>query len=171
VSHLATLVTYLEMHAPPEREAVAAPRDDLTVVHARRPTVGYYRWLYNSVGAPWLWVDRRQMSDAELVAIIQHPDVDVHVLHVGGVPAGYAELDRRAFPDIELAYFGLIPEFIGMKLGPWLLDWSIAKAWSHSPKRFWLHTQTLDHPKALETYLRLGFRQYKQELLSVEITL
>jgi len=147
---------------------VLKPRPDLTVVRAVKPTVSFYRYLYNMVGEQWQWVDRHKLSDEQLAAIIRDPAVEVYVLYVNGVPAGYAELDRRQFPDIELAYFGIMPEFIGQKLGPYLLRWSIDKAFSYSPRRLWLHTCTLDHPKALATYRRAGFQIYSTEAKVVD---
>jgi GNAT superfamily N-acetyltransferase len=171
MSRIETVITYLQMLALPDRRTVPAPRGDLQVIRAQRPTVAFYRFLYDRVGAPWLWCDRRRMSDLELAAIVQHPDVEVHVLHAGGVPAGYVELDRRVPPDIELAYFGLMPEFIGQKLGPHLLDWAIRTAWSYSPARLWVHTQTLDHPSALPLYRELGFVSYRQERLMIDVAL
>jgi hypothetical protein len=41
--------TYLQMFARPER-VVPPPRDGLAVVHAKKPTVAYYRFLYDTVG-------------------------------------------------------------------------------------------------------------------------
>ena len=158
-------VTYLEMKARPVQPTTPAPRADLTVMHAVTPTLSFYRYLYNTVGAAWHWVDRGKLSDEKLAAIVQDPAVEVHVLYAGGVPAGYAELDRRSPPDIELAYFGIMPEFIGQKLGPFLLGWSIEKAFSYSPRRYWLHTCTLDHPKALATYQSAGFEIYDRKLI------
>jgi hypothetical protein len=60
--------------------------------------------------------------------------------------------------------FGLIREFIGQGLGKYFLQWTIDKAWSYSPKRFWLHTCTKDHPAALPNYLKAGFAIYKEEV-------
>jgi GNAT superfamily N-acetyltransferase len=115
------------------------------------PTVSFYRYLYAAVGEPWSWTDRRRLND---------PRIEVNVLWVGGVPAGYAELDRRAPPDIEIGYFGLMPEFIGQGLGRYLLDWAIDHAWRARPRRVWLHTCDLDHPRALGFYQHAGFRIY-----------
>lgn len=162
------IVTYLEMRKPPDQPARPPPRPDLTVLQAVKPTVSFYRYLYNTVGEQWQWIDRHKLSDEQLAAIIRHPAVEVYVLYVHGVPAGYAELDRRQFPHIELAYFGIMPEFIGQKLGPYLLRWSIDKAFSYSPSRLWLHTCTLDHPKALATYQRAGFQIYSTEAKVVD---
>ena len=125
--------TYLQMFAPPAR-LVAPPCAGLEVVLARRPTLAYYRFLYNAVGKDWQWIDRNKLSDAELGKIIHDPLVEVHVLLMDGVPAGYAELDRRQPGDIELAYFGIMPEFIGQGLGKYLLSWACGKAWSYRPQ-------------------------------------
>ena len=107
---------YLEMVAP-SGASVAPPREGVTVVHARKPTVAYYRFLYDSVGGAYHWTSRKKLSDAQLAALIHDPRMENHVLLVGGVPAGFAELDRRTEGEIELVQFGLIPEFVGQGLG------------------------------------------------------
>ena len=160
-------VYYLEMRQHVARP-LSPPRDDLIVLHAQRPSVRYYRFLYNGVGEDYRWLSRRKLDDASLAAIIHDPRVEVHVLHAAGCPAGFAELDRRQDGEIELKQFGLMPEFIGQGLGRWFLQWTIDRAFSYQPQRFWLHTCTLDHPAALPNYLRAGFEEYKREQLRRE---
>jgi GNAT superfamily N-acetyltransferase len=155
--------TYLEMLAHQQR-VVPPPGEGLAVVHARRPTVAYYRFLYDAVGRDYDWTSRRKLSDAELAAILGDLRDEVHVLTVKGAPAGFAELDRRVEGEIELVQFGLMPEFIGQGLGRYFLQWTIDKEWSHSPRRLWLHTCTKDHPAALPNYLKAGFAVYKEEV-------
>jgi GNAT superfamily N-acetyltransferase len=155
-------VFYLEMVSRPDR-VVPPPRDGLTVLHAREPTVRYYRFLYDAVGGPWQWLSRKKLSDEELARVLCDPRNEVHVLHADGVPAGFAELDRRVEGEIELVQFGLMPEFIGQGLGKYFLQWAIDRAWGYGPRRLWLHTCTLDHPNALPNYLRAGFVLSKQE--------
>lgn len=156
-------VTYLEMLTRPSR-TVLPPRVGLTVIHAKRPTIPYYRFLYDAVGRPWQWLSRRKLNDEELAAIIHDPRDEVHVLHVEGVPAGFAELDRRQEGEIELVQFGLMPEFIGQGLGRYFLQWTIDTAWSYGPKRLWLHTCSLDHPAAIPNYQKAGFQVYEEEM-------
>ena len=168
MSKVQVRVYYLEMLTPNGR-TVKAPRGELAVLHARGPSVAYYRFLYNAVGKDYHWYSRGRLSDAELAALIQDPRDEVHVLHVDGVPAGFAELDRRQPGDIELVQFGLIGDFIGQGLGKYFLQWVIDKAWSYGPKRFWLHTCTLDHPAALPNYQKAGFAIYKEEAITREI--
>ncbi len=161
-------VYYLEMLAPSQR-VVLAPRGGLTVSHAESPSVPYYRCLYDAVGKDYRWLSRRKLPDEELAAILNDPLNELHVLHIEGSPAGFAELDRRQPDEIELVQFGLLPDFIGQGHGKWFLQWTIDKVWSYEPKRFWLHTCTLDHPAALSTYKKAGFVQYKEEKIRREL--
>jgi GNAT superfamily N-acetyltransferase len=160
-------VTYLQMFSHRKR-VVEPPRDGLLVLHARPPTIAYYRYLYDAVGSRWQWVRRKKYSDEELARIIHDPSEEIHVLHVDGVPAGFAELDRRIEGEIELNQFGLTAEFIGQGLGKWFLQWTIDRAWSYNPKRFWLHTCSLDHPNALPNYQKAGFVVYREEVKTKE---
>jgi GNAT superfamily N-acetyltransferase len=161
-------VFYLEMLAPCSR-TIPAPRDGLSILYARKPTVVSYRFLYNTVGKDYYWHSRGKLSDPELATILENPLNEVHVLHVDGVPAGFAELDRRIEGEIELVQFGLMPGFLGQGLGRYLLQWTIDKAWTYQPRRFWLHTCTLDHPAALPNYQKAGFTVYKEETIKREI--
>jgi GNAT superfamily N-acetyltransferase len=64
---------------------------------------------------------------------------------------------------VEIAYFGLLPEFIGRGLGGAMLTSAIenAWAWSPTPSRIWVHTCNRDHPGALANYQARGFKIYK----------
>jgi GNAT superfamily N-acetyltransferase len=157
-------VFYLEMLALSHRP-VPPPREGLTVVHVLSPTVPFYRSLYDGVGKDYYWLGRLKLSDGALAAILGDPRTELHVLHVEGKPAGFAELDRSQADQIELLQFGLMPEYIGQGLGRWFLQWTIDRVWSYEPKRFWLHTCTLDHPAALPNYLKAGFVLFKQETI------
>lgn len=161
---LPVTITYLEMTERPPHPHLLPPHGmNCALLRLRQPTVPFYRYLYDIVGAPWLWFERRAMDDAQLARIIQDERVEIYVLNVDGEPAGFAELDHRRPPDIELAYFGLVPAFIGKGLGRYLLTWVVDAAWDNGPARLWVNTNTLDHPKALPLYQRCGFRPYRQE--------
>ncbi len=162
------VITYREMTARPVRPTLPTPAGRLALLRAEAPSVAYYRYLYNSVGEPWFWADRRRLDDTALAAQIQDPKVEIYVLYVNGEPAGYVELDRRPEPDIEIAYFGIFPQFVGRGFGPYLMNWAVDQAWSYGPARLIVNTCTLDHPKALRTYQRVGFVAYKQERKSID---
>jgi GNAT superfamily N-acetyltransferase len=139
---------YLEMTHRPNRPPAPHRGEKLALMRVERPVPSFYRYLYNTVGAPWLWFDRRVMDDDTLCDIVHHHKVEVYVLYVGGNPAGFVELDCRASDDIEIALLGLLPEFIGRGLGHYLLDWAVDEAWDKEPERVWVHSCNLDHPHA-----------------------
>lgn len=154
--------TSLEMYEPPEAPPLAPPDEGVEVRMVPQATVPFYRFLYNTVGEPWLWEERRRISDAELDAILLDPKVDLLVLYVDNQPAGFAELDARSGDSTELAFFGLLPQFTGRKLGPLLLDHAVRRAFESGARRLWVHTCTIDHPAALGAYKKAGFKPYQQ---------
>jgi len=156
------IITYMEMTDPPTRPTVPLPPGKHALLKVDNPTIAFYRFLYNTVGEQWLWTDRRRMSDEQLLAQVDHPEVELYVLYSGGQPSGFVELDRRTMPDLNFAYFGLLNEFIGRGLGKYLLNWAVDQAWSYGPQRLTVDTCTLDHPRAMGEYQRAGFRPVKQ---------
>ena len=124
------------------------------------PDVGFYRFLYSSVGEKWRWRDRLLPSDDELQAALATPGTDIHVLYANGVPAGYIEL-AQSEESTKVVYFGLRPGYIGKGLGKHLLSYAVAQAWDRGTKRVWLHTCNLDGPHALSNYIKRGFSIYK----------
>jgi GNAT superfamily N-acetyltransferase len=166
VTVLDDVITYLEMLKRPEGRRVPAPFDKLALMRAQNCTVSFYRYMYDTVGRPWLWFERRLIDDTALAALLAKPTVEVFILYVHGVPAGFFELDAALPRETKLCYFGLIPDFIGRRLGPYLLQAAIDQAWSRPIRRFWLHTSTFDHPKALSVYQRAGFVVYDRRRAS-----
>src|SRR5215469_4743296 len=169
VTVLEDTITYLEMLKRPAGQRFPAPLETLALMRAEACTVSFYRYLYNTVGEPWLWFERRIIDDAAVAAQIHRPEIEIFVLYVRGVPAGFFELDTAARRETKLLYFGLIPEFIGRRLGPFMLQAAIDRAWAARPiDRFWLHTSTFDHPRALGVYQHAGFVVYARRPVSFE---
>ena len=156
------VITYLEMTARPTRPPLPVPAGKLALIRLEPCTTSYYRYLYQAVGERWLWFERRVWSDEHLAQIINKPEVEISVLYVGGVPAGYFELDRSIENEVELCYFGLVSDFIGRGYGNFLLNAAVESAWQRNPSRVWVHTCTYDHPRALGVYQRAGFSVYKR---------
>jgi GNAT superfamily N-acetyltransferase len=157
---LAAVVTYLEMREFPA--PVPDGAGEFTLRRVENPELAWYRSLFRLVGEPWLWSSRLAKDDATVLDIIRDPAVDVNVLTFEGRDAGILELDRRSFPDIELAFLGVVPELVGRGAGRFLIGQAIEMARRWKPGRFWLHTCTLDHPKALGFYRKAGFTPYKR---------
>jgi len=154
---------YLEMKSPPDLQPPEFGYET-SIVRAVRPTVAFYRFLYTQVGLGYSWYNRLLMFDNELLKIIHDEKVEIHVLYIDGVPAGFCELNFSKAGEVEIAYFGIMPEFRGKSLGPKFLQWSLLKAWSYHPARVWLHTCELDDKAAMPMYLRAGFLQYDERM-------
>jgi GNAT superfamily N-acetyltransferase len=165
---LVDTVTYLEMLAKPARVPAPRPAAKLALMRAERCTPSFYRYLYDTVGEAWLWYERRLWSDERLVELLARPDVEIFVLYAWGVPAGYFELVRANTGDTELAYFGLVPDFIGRGFGAWFLNAAVDMAWLGASTRVWVHTCTFDHPRALGLYQRCGFKVYERRAVTFD---
>jgi GNAT superfamily N-acetyltransferase len=153
-------VTYLSMEKRVVQAPPPAPLAKTALLKAEHPPVHYYRYLYDAVGRPYYWVERRLWNDEQLKAHLANAKIALYVLYIGGVPAGMGELDFREKGIAHMAYFGLTPEFTGRRIGPWLLHQMIELAWDDGVEKVLLNTCTLDHKKALATYQRAGFVPY-----------
>jgi GNAT superfamily N-acetyltransferase len=150
---VASVVTYVQMTARPEWidgafEGALTPLilDDLAV----------YRALFRRIGENWLWFSRARMNDEELRARLNGPGYRVLVLEG---ERGFVELDRKE-DDVEISLFGLAAEETGKGLGRTMMAHALRLAWGAGTRRVWLHTCTLDDPRALGFYRKMGFRPY-----------
>ena len=155
------ITTWLEMRSIAAFAPAYVNASDIEIVKMEMPDLGFYKFLYQSVGEEWAWRDRLRISNAELRAILSSPDTQVHVLYVSGSPAGYVELCRHGDESVEIAYFGLRSDYMGRGLGKHLLSYGVARAWEMDAARVWLHTCNLDGPHALSNYQKRGFRVFK----------
>jgi GNAT superfamily N-acetyltransferase len=163
-----TVVTFLEMNDKPSLLA-PRPKGKIAMLRAEHPPVHFYRYLYDTIGRDYHWVDRKKVHDEALAAIIQSPRVELYILHVDGCPAGMAELDFRREGLCNLAYFGVVPDFIGRGLGFFFLQQTVELAWSRPIQKFTVNTCTLDHRRALPLYQRAGFVPCSREERYIEL--
>lgn len=161
VTRVGVTVTFLRMdHAPAEPAPTLAPI--FQIVRLQAPSVSFYRYLYNTVGADYLWWLRRTTPDQELAALLRDKAVAIYTLYAKGEPAGFFELDAHTWPDVNLSYFGLMPEYIGSGAGYAFLRYAVDEAWRRGAKGMTVNTCTADHPRALPNYRRAGFYIVRQ---------
>jgi ribosomal protein S18 acetylase RimI-like enzyme len=155
---LETRVTQFEMRSPP-RLRVAAPENGLTLQLMAVPRIppSFYTYLYEQVGRDHHWTSRL-LPEKRLAAEIHAPGIAVHVLYADGAPAGWFELDWARKPgETRLVHFGLLPDFRGRGLAPYLLSEALAAGFAVGNAVMTLETNTLDHPRALQLYQEAGF--------------
>ena len=161
VTRVGITVTFLRMEQAPMLPAPGLAAG-FQIVRAQEPSVPFYRYLYNTVGADYLWWLRRTTPDDELAALLREKAVASYTLYAKGEPAGFFELDARPWPDVNLSYFGLMPNVIGRGTGYAFLRAAVDEVWRHGAKGMTVNTCTADHPRALPNYLRVGFNVVRQ---------
>ena len=153
--------TYLEMNTPDQLNPKSAT-SSLDIVECEIKQFQFNRFLYELVGAQWQWFDKLSWTDEQWRAFAEDDHLRTWVAYYKGSPAGYYELQQQDGGDVEIAYFGLAPRFIGQGFGGYLLTRAIQSAWQwHGTRRVWVHTCTLDHPSALNNYKARGMTVYR----------
>jgi GNAT superfamily N-acetyltransferase len=155
---------YLEMLDPGDLRPQCREHATWTIQPAKLPCPEFSRFLYTSVGGHWYWCDRLSWTYDQWLTYLNRPAVETWVAYVQGVPAGYIELEAQPQDQIEIAYFGLLPQFIGQGLGGRLLTVGTQRAWAMGAHRVWVHTCSLDGPHALKNYRARGFQHYDTQV-------
>ncbi|WP_067806087.1 GNAT family N-acetyltransferase [Actinomadura formosensis] len=153
------IVTYVEMTAR-DQLAPAAPVPGLALAPLE-PDSPLIVELHAGVGTPYGWTSASRTQEEWATGF---PARTVWMLSFEREPAG--TISYRLHPgEVEIETFGLLPRFIGHGLGGYALTLGVRRAWELAPAvtRVWLHTSSLDHPRALSNYHRRGFRTFKTE--------
>ncbi len=158
-TRIAVTVTFLRTDQ--RNPAPRALPDGTDLVRVERCSVAFYRYLYGTVGGTYLWWLRRSLSDEVIGSILRAPAVSIWVLYRGGAPAGFFELDTTGRPAINLSYFGLMPEAVGLGIGRAFLDAALETAWQAGARAITVNTCTADHARALPNYLQAGFHRVR----------
>jgi GNAT superfamily N-acetyltransferase len=155
---LPVTITYLELPAKDWTRRGRQPDLPISIERIAQPTAALYLDLYDRVGRPWLWYERRLLGDDALSALLNRPGHELHVAHHDTSLVGYFEL----FDD-EIVFFGLTLDHVGQGIGPWLLDRAIERGFARGSSRLSLNTNSVDHPRALDIYRKAGFRVVRSE--------
>lgn len=155
--------TYLQMTDPADLRPRKSPDPQIEVREAMVPQWQLNRFLYCFVGEQWAWTDKHQWTDEQWESYVTSEYLRTFIALFGGSIAGYYELHREDTRAVEIAYFGLTPDFLGRGFGGALLTDAISRAWAWDADRVWVHTCTGDHPASLANYLSRGMHIYDRQ--------
>lgn len=161
--------TYLEMRDPSELRGAKLEDPLIKIESQRNCSVELFRRLYVEVGKNYHWVDRLPWTDEDIRAHLAQPEISFWLMTYDSDTAGYFELRNCEDGSTELAYFGLMPQFMGRGLGKHLLTCAVEQAWNDGANRVWLHTCTLDDAAAMPNYLKRGFKPFKTEKYTTQM--
>lgn len=163
---IASVVTFLEMHAPPEARPDPAGLAGLSLERLAAPEAARYLAIFRTLGERWMWSSRLVMPRPELEATLGDQLVQAFALVGPEGDCGLLELDFRKAPACELGFFGVFEPLTGTGAARWMMNRALELAWRPGVTRLWVHTCHFDHPAALGFYQRSGFRPYR---LAIEV--
>ena len=107
---------YLEMTSAGALRPARAPAEPFAVRRAEVAFPALNRFFYTEVGRAYSWTTRLPWTEEQWQAWVERPEVQTWIGYVRETPAGYFELDaqrEKGTKQVELAYFGLLPPFVG----------------------------------------------------------
>jgi GNAT superfamily N-acetyltransferase len=159
---------YLEIKSISELIEVKKPLENLHLEKVEPTDFQLNKFFYKEIGKKHSWIDRLTWNDKNWIDYLNTSGVFTYILKNKEDLVGYFEQNIyfKKF-ECEIAYFGILEEYIGRKIGAYLLSEAIKKSFKTGSKRIWVHTCSLDHKHALENYLSRGMQVFKFESLSL----
>ena len=155
---------YLEIHSINELAIVNKPFNNLYVEKIDPPDFQLNKFFYKEIGKKHRWIDRLVWNDKNWIDYLNTEGISTYILKYKKDLVGYFEqIFHKSDFETEIAFFGILEEYMGKKLGSYLLSEAIKKSFERGSKRVWVHTCSLDHKNALSNYLSRGMHIYKTE--------
>ena len=157
---------YLELKSLEGFKEVKKPLEDYYVELVNPKDFQLNKFFYKSIGRNCQWVDRLVWTDLDWTKYVSNESIFTYILKSKAEIAGYFELlFNNDTKEAEIAYFGILEEYFGKKLGGYVLSAAIKKSFTFDCSRVWVHTCSLDHENALKNYLARGMKIFKSETL------
>ena len=159
---------YLEINSIKDLNESSKVDEKFSIQYLKTPDFQINKFFYKNVGRKHNWVDRLAWTEKQWIDYVSDQNVKTYILKDKNEFAGYFELilhnDKN---EIEIAYLGLLEEYINQKIGSYLLSFAIKKSFFEKVKRVWVHTCSLDHKNALNNYVARGMKVFKKETITI----
>ena len=160
---------YLEIKSLNQLSEIKKPSGNYSLKQVFPNDFQLNKFFYKQIGKNYQWVDRLVWTDKNWIEYVSSPNLFTFVLKNNDDIAGFFELMyHKDKLETEIAYFGLLKEYFGKKLGGYMLSEVIKKSFSYNVKRVWAHTCSLDHKNALKNYLSRGMKIYNTETVNIK---
>jgi len=157
---------YLEIKNQEDFKKVEKPSESYSVKIVDPKDFQLNKFFYKNIGKNCQWIDRLIWSDLNWIDYVSNKNLLTYILKDQEEIAGYFELLLNENNDeAEIAYFGILEEYFGKKLGGYLLSEAIKHSFRMKSLRVWAHTCSLDHKNALRNYQSRGMKIFKSETL------
>ncbi|MDD3815039.1 MAG: GNAT family N-acetyltransferase [Desulfocapsaceae bacterium] len=159
------IISYLELKYGQNVQGTSTDIKGLRIEQLSIPCPAFNYFMYRAIGGEWFWVDKLNWSEKDWQTYVQQDNLQTWGAWLHGAPCGYFELEQREAETIEIAYFGILKQFLGCGLGKKLLLEALAIAGREGEQRVTVNTCSLDHPAALANYLNRGMTIYHEETI------
>jgi len=157
---------FLELKSLEEFKEVKKPLEGYSVELADPKDFQLNKFFYKNIGKNCQWVDRLIWTDLDWTKYVSNEKLFTYILKDKDEIAGYFELlFNKDTKEVEIAFFGILEEYFGKKLGGYLLSVAIKNSFAMGSKCILVHTCSLDHKNALNNYLSRGMKIYKVETI------
>ena len=157
---------YLELKSFKDFKEVKKPSEDYSVELVDKKDFQLNKFFYKNIGKNCHWIDRLVWTDINWIQYVSDEKLFTYILKEKNEIAGYFELIFSGdIKEAEIAYFGILEEYFGKRLGGYLLSEAIKISFSIGALRLWVHTCSLDHKNALLNYQSRGMKIFKSETL------
>ena len=159
---------YLEIRSINELVEENKPHENLILKKVYPPDFQLNKFFYKEIGKNHRWTDRLSWNDKSWINYINNSSVVTYVLKNKEDLVGYFEQNfNNQKLECEIAYFGILEEYFGKKLGGYLLSEAIKKSFEKNSKRVWVHTCSLDHKHALSNYISRGMKIFQTDTIHI----
>ena len=159
---------YLEINSIKNLNQVKSPEKNLVLEKVEPPNIELNKFFYKNVGKNHRWVDRLVWDNLKWISYLENKNVQTYILKLNKDLVGYFEIIQDfSSNNFEIAYFGILDDYIGKKFGGFLLSEAIKICFELKSKKVWVHTCSLDHKHALKNYLNRGMKIFKEESINL----
>ena len=159
---------YLEINSIQDLNVVIEPNKDYSLNLLDPINFQLNKFFYKNIGQNHKWVDRLAWTESQWIDYVSNDKVQTYIIKYKDDLVGFFELIFHfENKEVELAYFGILEEYQGKKLGSHLLYEAIKISFENNINRVWLHTCSLDHKNALNNYIVRGMKIYKTEIVII----
>ena len=159
---------YLEIKSIKDLKGKNKPSDKIVLELLDNKNFELNKFFYKQIGKKHQWIDRLVWQDQDWIKHVSNENLKTYILKEDEELVGFFELifDKN---ECEIAYFGILEEYIGKSLGGYLLSEAIKIAFEKKMKRIWVHTCSLDHRNAFLNYQARGMKIFKTEELKRKV--
>ena len=159
---------YLEIRSINELVEENKPNENVILEKVEPPDFQLNKFFYKEIGKNHRWTDRLSWNDKNWINYINNSSVVTYILKNKEDLVGYFEQNfNNQKLECEIAYFGILEEYFGKKLGGYLLSEAIKKSFEKNLKRVWVHTCSLDHKHALNNYISRGMKIFQTDTIHI----